>query len=299
MVIVAGTELWQWRKQAKQEALASGIAPKEVDWLLQEITNLDSLTLRLELFKDFEHIELPFPLLQLEQLWQRRVQESVPLQYLAGSTGWRQFSLQVAPGVLIPRPETEQIIDLALAATEAGKCEGKLKSGVWVDLGTGSGAIAVGLADVFPQATIHAVDISPTALTIAQNNAQNLGFANRIKFHQGSWWQPLAALKGKVSGMVANPPYIPATQVPQLQPEVAKHEPHLALNGGDDGLDCIRHLISTSATYLCPGGIWLIEMMAGQAEVVKQLLYQDGSYSQIQIYRDLAGIERFALAYRN
>ena len=96
--------------------------------------------------------------------------------------------------------------------------------------------------------------------------------------------------------MVSNPPYIPTALIAQLQPEVAQHEPHLALDGGTDGLDCIRHLIATAPDYLRPGGIWLIEMMAGQAETVKHLLQERGSYERIQIFPDLAGIERFALA---
>ena len=129
-------------------------------------------------------------------------------------------------------------------------------------------------------------------------NAQQLGFADRIQFYQGSWWEPLELLKGQVSGMVANPPYIPSALVPHLQPEVAKHEPNMALDGGSDGLDCIRHLIETSPAYLLSGGVWLIEMMAGQASTVVELLQNQGSYCNIEIHADLAGIERFILAYR-
>ena len=151
----------------------------------------------------------------------------------------------------------------------------------------------------FSKATIYAVDCSSQALSIAQQNVHNYNLGNRIKFYQGSWWEPLDFLKGEFSGMVSNPPYIPTATLPNLQPEVFKHEPHLALDGGDDGLECIRHLVETSPDYLKPGGIWLIEMMAGQADKVKQMLYDNGSYSKIEIHRDLAGIERFALAYRS
>jgi release factor glutamine methyltransferase len=199
---------------------------------------------------------------------------------------------------LIPRPETESLIDLAVVAAKKAFVT-QLEQGHWADLGTGSGAIAIGLADAFPKVTIHAVDRSSEALAIAQTNAQKLGFANQIQFYQGSWWEPLSALKGKISGMVANPPYIPSSLIPQLQPEVAKHEPHLALDGGTDGLDCIRHLIAASPAYLRPGGVWIIEMMAGQAQIVAKLLHNQGSYCKIEIHADLAGIERFALAYRS
>ena len=102
-----------------------------------------------------------------------------------------------------------------------------------------------------------------------------------------------------MSGMVSNPPYIPSQMIQDLEPEVRNHEPHLALDGGTDGLGCIRQLIATSPDYLRPGGVWLVEMMAGQADTVQELLHQQGSYCQIQIVSDLAGIRRFALAYRS
>ncbi|MFB8787436.1 MAG: peptide chain release factor N(5)-glutamine methyltransferase [Potamolinea sp.] len=293
----SGLALWQWRQNARLAAKDAGIPAAEVDWLLLQVAGLDSLTLRLESFKGRSQIELQQPLDVLSQLWQRRLYERLPVQYLAEVTPWRHFSLKVSPAVLIPRPETEYLIDLAQAAANNSQTP-QLIAGNWADLGTGSGAIALGLADTFPNATIHAVDYSSAALAIAQQNAQQLGFSNKIHFYQGSWWEPLDALKGQFSGMVSNPPYIPSDELPQLQQEVKNHEPILALDGGIDGLDCIRQLIQTSAYYLCPGGVWLIEMMAGQAETVAELLDQQGSYYKIQIFSDLAGIDRFALAYR-
>jgi release factor glutamine methyltransferase len=157
----------------------------------------------------------------------------------------------------------------------------------------------VGLADAFKNATIHAVDASPEALEVAMENSRRLGFEERIQFYRGSWWNPLVSLKGQVSGMISNPPYIPTSIIPTLQPEVRDREPHLALDGGVDGLDCIRYLVEVSHTYLQPGGIWLIEMMAGQAETVREMLHNNGNYCNIQIHKDLAGIDRFALAFKN
>jgi release factor glutamine methyltransferase len=291
-LIVSGLQLWQWRNAAIQAAIATDIPPMEVDWLLLEVAGLDRLALRLESFKDWPQIQLQLPLEELDQLWQRRLNDRLPVQYIAKVTPWRQFKIAVSSAVLIPRPETECLIDLALAASDGG-------SGHWADLGTGSGAIAIGLADILPKATIHAVDYSLEALAIARTNADNLGFADQIKFYQGSWWEPLAFLKGQFSGMVSNPPYIPTSTLPTLQPEVINHEPHLALDGGDDGLECIRYLIEISPSYLQPGGVWLIEMMSGQADAVRELLQNQGSYCKIQIHADLAGIERFALAYKS
>jgi len=293
--IVSGLELWQWRKTAIQAAIAADISPIEVDWLLLTITNLDRLALRLESFKTWHQIPMQFSLTELEQLWQRRLHDHLPVQYIAGTTAWRKFQLTVSHAVLIPRPETEILIDLAIAAA----ANHQMQAGHWADLGTGSGAIALGLAEVFISATVHAVDISPVALAVAQINAENLGFGERIQFYQGSWWQPLESLKGQFSGMVSNPPYIPSDTVLTLQPEVVKHEPHLALDGGADGLDYIRHLIAVSPDYLRPGGVWLIEMMAGQAETVRELLEDNGNYGNISTHADLAGIERFAVACKH
>ncbi|MBD2502594.1 peptide chain release factor N(5)-glutamine methyltransferase [Anabaena azotica] len=295
--VISGLQLWQWRTQATQAAIAHDVPVAELDWLLQEIAGLDRLALRLESFKHWSEISLSLSLEELDQLWQRRLSDRLPVQYIAGVTPWRKFRLRVSSAVLIPRPETECLIDLAVAAVADSKAAPQLQQGHWVDLGTGSGAIALGLADAFREATIHAVDYSREAMAIAEQNAHNLGFFERMRFYQGRWWEPLTLLKGQVSGMVSNPPYIPSNIVPTLQPEVVNHEPHLALDGGNDGLDAIRHLIDVAPSYLLPGGIWLIEMMAGQATAVKTLLQQQGNYENIQIHADLAGIERFALAY--
>ncbi|MGI0485289.1 peptide chain release factor N(5)-glutamine methyltransferase [Pantanalinema rosaneae CENA516] len=296
---VAGIDLWQWRSQAYQQAIAANISTAEVDWLLQSVSDLDRLSLRLDSFKHQAAIPLKLPFVDLVSLWQQRIQARVPVQYLIGRAAWRQFWLQVSPAVLIPRPETEGLIDLVVAARNRATLDQEATGAEhWADLGTGSGAIALGLADALPLATIHAVDRSQAALAIAQTNARNYGLSDRIHFYQGDWLAPLAHLKGQLRGLVSNPPYIPSQMVLELQPEVTRHEPHLALDGGIDGLDCIRHLVNVAPVYLQPGGIWLVEMMAGQADAVTQLLRSQGNYTGIEIHSDLAGIDRFALAYR-
>lgn len=297
--LVSAQELYLWRQQAIASAIASGIPITEVDWLLQEVTELDKLSLRLASYRYQEQISLSKSLSQLSELWSQRLQQRLPLQYLVETVFWRHFQLKVTPAVLIPRPETELIIDLAIQARqELSATSETMESEHWVDLGTGSGAIALGLASSFTSATIHAVDSSEAALAIAKNNAQKYELAKQINFYQGNWWSPLKLLLGKVTGMVSNPPYIPTSEIANLQPEVAHHEPHLALDGGKDGLEDIRHLIEVSPDYLMPGGIWLIEMMAGQAKQVVAMLTERGEYNKIKIYPDLAGIERFVLAYR-
>ena len=293
MKIVSGKELYLWRRWAIKQAIAAKVSVKEVDWLLQEITTLDSLTLRLESFENDAEIAIAHSLPHLSQLWQQRLKQHLPLQYLVGQTTWRNWRLSVAPGVLIPRPETELIIEII----EGINCVQPPQSH-WVDLGTGSGAIAISLAAAFPQAQIHAVDLSTEALKIAQHNANTTNQAHKIKFYQGSWWQPLSHLRGKVTGVVSNPPYIPTPDLPQLQPEVFHHEPHLALDGGKDGLAAIRHLVTTSPQYLHSQGVWLSEIMAGQAPDVVKMLTAQGDYYGIKVIQDLSGIERFVLAYR-
>jgi release factor glutamine methyltransferase len=267
------------------------VSEREIDWLLQSVTDLDRLTLRLESIDDDRSIEISMSLDRLSTLWLDRVEDRQPIQYLVGKTYWRDFELVVSPAVLIPRPETESIIDIALAASTKIQ-----QQGIWVDLGTGSGAIAIGLAKALPQAQIYAVDFSSEALAIAKTNASRLDVLSQIHLSTGSWWSSLEHLHGKVSAMLSNPPYIPSQEVLGLQPEVLNHEPHLALDGGLDGLAAIRLLVATSPAYLQSGGIWLIEMMAGQGTAVVDLLVQQGSYTDVEIINDLAGLDRFVLA---
>ena len=262
------------------EALA-----REIDWLLREVTGLDRLKWKLGLLEPV--VQSNKTIEQLEALWQQHIQDRVPLQYLLGRTTWRNFELKVSPAVLVPRPETELMIDIVAAWVSKHH-----DSGHWVDLGTGSGAIAIGLAELMPQANIHAVDISEAALAIAKVNAQTLGFTEHIQFWQGSWLEPLQHLKGKVQGICTNPPYIPSEVIATLQPEVQNHEPHLALDGGKDGLHDIRHLVRQAQYYLCEQGILLLECMAGQGEAITALMKQN-EYKNIQIHHDLAGFDRF------
>lgn len=289
---ILGKDLFGWYQQAKQAAIANQIDPEEVDWLLQTVTCLDRLSLRLGTFNSQSQISSQKSLLELSYLWQQRLQKRLPVQYLVETVFWRRFRLKVTPAVLIPRPETELIIDIALNNNRISSSEQH-----WVDLGTGSGAIALGLADIFPDAAIYGVDLSVDALAIARENAGNLKLS--VNFYQGSWWNPLCFLQGKVTGMVSNPPYIPSEEVDGLQPEVANCEPRMALDGGKDGLDDIRYLIESAPQYLVSGGIWLIELMLGQADTVVQLLKEQGEYYDIKVFADLNGINRFVLAYKN
>lgn len=300
----SGADLWQWRLWASrlvedciQEAEGRLELHQELDWLLLAVADLDRLALRLGSVPQRPQVVLQRSLEELSSLWQQRLQQRVPIQYLLGKTDWRDFRLTVGPGVLIPRPETELLIDLAQAAIAEREISPSAPM-QWADLGTGSGAIALGLARSFPQTVVHAVDCSTDALKIARTNAKILNLTDRVRFYQGRWFEPLANWRDRLDGIVSNPPYIPSEMVPTLQPEVAHHEPHLALDGGADGLDAIRIIVSQAPQYLKSGGTLLLEMMFGQADAVVGLLQQEGCYQHIQIHADWAGIQRFAQATR-
>jgi release factor glutamine methyltransferase len=286
---VEGLIVWQWYRQAITEANSADIAQREIDWLLQAVSDVDRLSLKLGTLPATVNLQRPWP--AIVALWEQRLQQRTPVQYLVGSTPWRNLELQVSPDVLIPRPETELLIDIAIERAT-------LSVGHWLDLGTGSGAIAISLARAFPLAQIHAVDLSAAALEIAKNNARSNGVGDRLQFYQGAWWEPIGHLRGQCQGTISNPPYIPTATVATLEPEVRHHEPHLALDGGDDGLDCIRALVRGAPDFLVSGGLWAIEMMAGQGAAVTELLQQQGSYRDIQIINDWAGFDRFVLARR-
>jgi release factor glutamine methyltransferase len=280
-------KFWEWYDRSRQEAISAEIPSIELDWLLERVAGIDKLSLRLK------RVNLELSVLQeLDRLWQQRLHDRLPVQYLVGETSWRDLELRVSPAVLIPRPETELLIDLVQEYCD----HTQIKSGEWVDLGTGSGAIALGLAKILPNANVHAVDCSDEALAIAAQNARRYRLEQRINFYQGNWFEPLAAIKGKITGMASNPPYIPTVEVERLQVEVRGHEPRLALDGGDDGLDAIRYLIATAPFYLTLGSYWIVEVMAGQAPTVAKILAHSDSYTHIKIHPDQSGIERFVAA---
>lgn len=285
---------WDWYRRSQEQAQLENIPLVELDWLIFALTHLDKLALRLKQGSlDDDRIK------HLDRLWQERVIKRTPVQYLAGWLTWRDLELNVTPAVLIPRPETELIIDLAKDLAKNLIASSSFSGNqVWVDLGTGSGAIALALAQTFSDGAIYAVDCSGEALAIAKANAVRNNLSNRIKFYHGNWFEPLEFLKSSITGMVSNPPYIPTAEMSHLQIEVTQHEPHLALDGGVDGLDALRHLVDVAPEYLVPGGCWIVEVMAGQTDVVRSLLVDNGNYSKIQTHRDQANIERFVSALK-
>ncbi|MEM7795744.1 MAG: peptide chain release factor N(5)-glutamine methyltransferase [Cyanobacteria bacterium P01_C01_bin.118] len=292
-IVVSGEELYQWRLQAQTDAKKNTVPAYEVDWFLQGVSRLTQSDLSFGLYRDRAAVPLHHSLDWLTQQWQRRLTERVPIHYLVGETPWRDLMLTVTPDVLIPRPETELMVDIVEAwADQQRRMAEPL---VWADLGTGSGAIAIAIAKLFPQSQILAVDISAAALAIARQNAQRNQVTN-IEFCQSRWFDSLGDWQGQLFGVITNPPYIPSEVVLGLEPEVTNHEPHQALDGGDDGLNDIRLLADQAPKFLQPGGLWLTEHMQGQALKITTLLESQKDYTDIQIHRDLSGIERFVSA---
>ena len=279
-----GDQLLAWRRQQ----LDMGGSPCDFDWLLDLAGGLpwsDQQQLRLHPRRP---VQLARDLNELEALWRRHLETAEPLQYLVGLCPWRDLEIRVAPGVLIPRQETELLVELALELAPSGL-------GCWADLGTGSGCMALALALAWPSSRGWAVDCSPGALGQAAANLTAGGAADRVQLLEGSWWQPLRPWWGQLELVVSNPPYIPTAVWAGLEPGVRDHEPVIALDGGVDGLDALRLLVDGAAAAVAPGGLLLMEHHFDQSSAVIDLLTA-GRFAEVQAHRDLEGVARFASA---
>ena len=223
---LTGTELLQWRRRQ----LARGGTAADLDWLIDLAGGIPWASLQRLLLDPSRTIAMVQSLDVLTQLWERHLQEHVPLQHLVGLCPWRDLLLESSPAALIPRQETELLVDLALSHLKAAP------PGRWADLGTGSGAIAVSLALAWPTALGHAVDLSCDALRLAARNFKRCAPNHNCSLHLGSWWIPLKRWWGTLDLVISNPPYIPISVVQGLETVVRDHEPHLALSGGMMGL---------------------------------------------------------------
>jgi release factor glutamine methyltransferase len=212
-----------------------------------------------------------------------------PVAYIVGEREfyWRPFAVTAA--TLIPRPETELLIDAAIRAS------GALRFPQIIDVGTGSGCIAVTIAAELPHATVLATDISAPAIEVAKANAARHGVADRVEFRRGAFF---AGLNGPVDMILSNPPYVPARDRATMAPEVEGHEPAQALFSGGDGLDCIRSLIALTPDMLRAGGSLIFEFGFGQAEHIKQLIACQPALRLHDLLPDLQGIPRVAVVIR-
>ncbi|MBX3640938.1 MAG: peptide chain release factor N(5)-glutamine methyltransferase [Nitrosomonas sp.] len=230
------------------------------------------------------HLEEPVPASLVEKFTTLVLQRvsGMPVAYLTGERAFYDQIFKVTPAVLVPRPETELLVDLVLETIAAnGSCS-------VLDLGTGSGAIAITIARHRPQANVVAVDLSNDAISVARWNAQNLGVDN-VCLIQGNWYAPLGEDK-KFDVIVSNPPYV-AECDPHLQQGDLRFEPAIALSAGENGLACIRHIIAAAPAYLVDGGRLLIEHGYDQSAICRLLMEHVG-FMHIEVHKDLAGIER-------
>jgi release factor glutamine methyltransferase len=207
-----------------------------------------------------------------------------PLAYIVGHREFYDLDLVVNPKVLIPRPETELLVEHALRLARGLPGTPRL-----ADVGAGSGAIAVTLAVHLPAAVVYALEESAGALAVVAENARRHGVAGRVRCLQGDL---LAALPEAVDLITANLPYVTSEEWPGLAPEIREYEPHAALDGGHDGLDLIRRLLATAGPYLRPGGALLLEIGAGQGVAVVALARESFPQAEVRLYQDYAGLDR-------
>ncbi len=233
---------------------------------------------------------------RFRELVRRRLRRE-PLQYIVGEAHFRELVLRVDPRVLIPRPETEllvgEVLSWARGRVQAG---GDTSEGLAaVDIGTGSGAIALSLAREGPFGRVVATDLSADALVVAAENAERSGLAERVEFREGALWAPLGGDE-LFDVVVSNPPYIAEAERGELQPEVRDWEPGAALFAAGEGLAVLAELVDGAPAHLRPGGLLALEVGADQAAAVAARIEGAGSYDTARIVRDLAGRERIVLA---
>jgi release factor glutamine methyltransferase len=227
------------------------------------------------------------------QTWVMRAASGEPLQYLIGEQSFFGRSFRVDPSVLIPRPETEVLVERVLA--EADQIFGRQPIRV-VDIGTGSGAIAVTLACERPHWEVWAIDLSPEALATAQTNAEIHGVRNRIVWRQGDLLEPLSTSGKRAQVVISNPPYIPRDVIPTLEKRVRDFEPVLALDGGVDGLEIYRRIVRQLPAVLDEPALVALEVGAGQSDAVAAMLQQLPMDVRVDVTNDLAGIPRVVCA---
>ena len=245
-------------------------------------------TSRLQLYLQFEMPVVPEHLAAFRKLIKKRV-ACAPVSYLTSRKEFFSLDFYVDSRVLIPRPETEVLVESVLQA-QAGQSQ-------LIDIGTGSGAIAISLAVNRPEWEMLATDISADALEVAQKNAVTHTCANRLTFLQGNLFEPLEELpSSRFDWIVSNPPYVSTAEFPSLPPEVRDHEPESALLAGTDGLDVIVGILDGAPQFLKPGGRVGLEIGHHHSHTVQNLVQSNSAYSGCQVIKDYSGVERVVIA---
>ncbi len=249
---------------------------------------------RVQLYLQFDQPLYEKEINEYRGLIRRRVHRE-PVEYIIGRQEFWSLTFRVGPGVLIPRAESELLVELVLRLHRDGGLSGG-GSPVILDLGTGCGALAVSLAKELVDATVWATDISEEALAYARLNASQHGVAERVMFRQGDLWEPLREQDLTFDAILSNPPYVAAEDYGCLPPEVRDHEPRLALDGRAGGTYFIRKIVEGAADYLNPGGWLLLEMDPRQTSEAAVTLEASGHYDEVRRIKDYSRRYRVVLA---
>ena len=274
-------------KMATEKLKAAGIenARLDAEVLLAYVLNVRRLSLYVNINKKMTDKEIT----RYQNLLKRRL-ERIPVAYLTGHKEFMGLNFAVTPDVLIPRPDTEILAQGVIEHLQSYNRKIKM-----ADLGTGSGAICVSILKFVENVEVAAVDISKKALEIAQFNAEKFNVEDKITFYEGNLFEPLEGQSFDV--IVSNPPYISAKDFEKLQIEV-KGEPRLALDGGTDGLKFYRQIVSEAPKFLTADGFLAMELGFNHSEPVRHLIEDSGNFKHIQIWKDLARIERVIAAWK-
>lgn len=260
-------------------------ARTDAETLLAHLLGLRRIDLYVQHEKPLTQGELD----RFRSMVKRRAQRE-PVAYITGVKEFWSMALEVGPGVLIPRPETECLVEAVLEKLPECGVRPRI-----LELGTGSGAISLAIARESKDCQIIASDRSIHAMTIARKNANQLLTDTRLAFFCGDWFAPLSKNKGRFNLIVSNPPYIPRQDFDGLQPEIRQFEPEEALVGGKQGLDCISQILQCAPDYLLPGGWVMLEIGWDQAKAVSNLFDVDNRYDDMTIRQDYSGHDRIVM----
>ena len=285
MPSISAKEFLNW----KQQQLSKGGDHQSFAFLVDCIGGISSIVSNSLVINPEGNIFIKKNLEYLESIWDNHLLNCTPIQYLCGIAFWRDLKLKVTDKVLIPRTETELIVDIVFEIFK-----NKSQKLIFAELGTGSGAISIALANEYPFCEGIATDIDHNALEIATKNFLNYSKQTNLRFYCGHWWKPLESFKGKLDLVISNPPYIPKNIYEKLPIEVKNFEPKIALLGGEDGLKHIKEIIQNAPLFIKEKGWLILENHFDQGEKVKQLLIKN-KFTLVKIVNDFSGIGRFTI----
>ncbi|MCI6099894.1 MAG: peptide chain release factor N(5)-glutamine methyltransferase [Selenomonas sp.] len=249
---------------------------------------------RIYLYVHFDEPLQPQELAAYREAIKQRIRR-VPVAYIIGQREFMGLTFHVTEDTLVPRPDTEILVQAAIERLKKLGGADEARPVRFADIGTGTGAICLSVLHYLPQATADTVDISEAARSVAEENAESLGVADRVKFYTGDLLAPLAEA---YDAILSNPPYIPDADIEGLAPEVRCKEPRTALSGGADGLDFYRRLVVDSPALLKDDGFLAVEVGIHQAQAVAKMAVESGKFARTEIIKDYGGIERVVVAWK-